>query len=67
MQGYRKPAKEAYTSAVEALGVPAADLVFIDDRQVNVDGALAAGFGGAILFKGAAELEQQLKARGLVF
>ena len=66
LQGHRKPSPQAYTSCVDTLGVAPADLLFVDDRQPNIDGALAAGLG-AILFKGAGPLEDELKARGLQF
>ncbi|MEW5300546.1 MAG: hypothetical protein WDW38_009228 [Sanguina aurantia] len=66
MQGHRKPAPEAYTSALTHLDVPASRIIFVDDRAVNVEGAVAAGMEG-VLFKGAAGLEEALLAKGLVF
>lgn len=41
--GARKPEPEIYRLATAALGVPPAATLFIDDLQVNVDGAVAAG------------------------
>lgn len=41
-------------------------LIFVDDRQVNVEAAQSTGLDG-ILFKSAADLEHQLKQRGLQF
>jgi putative hydrolase of the HAD superfamily len=38
-----KPDLRAYALATEALGVPAADTVFVDDQPRNVEGARAAG------------------------
>lgn len=66
LQGYRKPAIESYRCAVDHLELPPSDLMLIDDRQPNVEGARTAGLQ-AILFKDAAQLETELKAAGLVF
>jgi putative hydrolase of the HAD superfamily len=41
--GVLKPDPRAYGLALEALGVPAADVVFLDDQPVNVRGATAVG------------------------
>lgn len=41
--GVRKPAPEPYLAAAEALGLPAAACLFVDDMQVNCDGAEAVG------------------------
>ena len=38
-----KPHPEAYRLGVEAMGLPAEDVLFVDDQPVNVAGALAAG------------------------
>jgi putative hydrolase of the HAD superfamily len=38
-----KPAPQAYRQVTEALGIPAAACVFVDDQKRNVDGALAVG------------------------
>lgn len=38
-----KPDAEIYTALVGKLGVDATDCLFVDDRQTNVDGALAVG------------------------
>lgn len=38
-----KPDPKAYELAIEALGVPASEITFIDDRQVNVEAAREAG------------------------
>jgi len=66
MQGVRKPTPEAYARVVAHLGIPAADLLFIDDRRVNTQAAEAFGIP-SILFTGAAELELQFRQRGLEF
>jgi FMN phosphatase YigB (HAD superfamily) len=41
-------------------------LLFVDDRPVNIQGAQAAGIP-SLLFKGAQDLEQQLRSQGLEF
>jgi putative hydrolase of the HAD superfamily len=41
--GVLKPEAGAYALALEALGVAAADVVFLDDQPVNVRGATAVG------------------------
>lgn len=41
--GVLKPDPWAYAAVVEALGVPAADCVFVDDQPRNVEGARRAG------------------------
>eukprot|EP00195_Chlamydomonas_chlamydogama_P009862 CAMPEP_0202903740 /NCGR_PEP_ID=MMETSP1392-20130828/26080_1 /ASSEMBLY_ACC=CAM_ASM_000868 /TAXON_ID=225041 /ORGANISM="Chlamydomonas chlamydogama, Strain SAG 11-48b" /LENGTH=189 /DNA_ID=CAMNT_0049591061 /DNA_START=136 /DNA_END=705 /DNA_ORIENTATION=- len=64
MEGFRKPAKEAYEAAISTLKMPAGELLFVDDRKVNVDAALASGMD-AVLFENAHQLEAELKARGI--
>lgn len=41
--GILKPDPRAYATCLEALGLEAADAVFVDDQQRNIDGALAVG------------------------
>ena len=41
--GVLKPHRRAYELGVAALGVPAGDVVFVDDLVANVEGAVAAG------------------------
>ena len=38
-----KPSREFYEEAVRRIGLPTGEILFIDDNQANVDGALAAG------------------------
>ncbi len=38
-----KPSREIYDEAVRRIGLPAGEILFVDDNQANVDGALAAG------------------------
>lgn len=66
-QGYRKPAAAAYEAAVSHLQLPPEQLIFVDDRQPNVDAAAAAGLK-SIKFTGCATaLEQDLLSLGLQF
>ena len=44
--GVRKPAAEAYRHAARALGVEPTSVVYLDDTQEMVDGALAVGMTG---------------------
>ncbi len=46
--GFRKPVPEAYQYVVDALGVPAGDCIFVDDRPDNVKGAEAVGMRGVL-------------------
>ena len=41
--GVRKPAPEPYLAAADRLGVAPKDCIFVDDMQVNCDGAEAVG------------------------
>ncbi len=58
--GLRKPHAEMYHRAIDILGVAPERILFIDDRQENVDGALQAGMRG-IRFEGEQQLRKQLK------
>lgn len=66
LQGLRKPAAEAYQVVAATLQVEPARVVFVDDRQANVDGAVAEGMR-AVRFQSAAQLEQELLSLGLSF
>jgi putative hydrolase of the HAD superfamily len=58
--GLRKPNPEMYQRAIDILGRPAERILFIDDRQVNVDFAVDAGMK-AIRFTGAEMLRRDLE------
>lgn len=60
-----KPHRRAYEDAVEHLDVPAGRVIFLDDRQVNVDAAVAAGLD-AHLWEGADDARELLERRGLI-
>ena len=61
--GLLKPDADIYEHVITELGIAASDLVFIDNKAVNVDGAVAVGGAGHV-FTDAAALESWL--RGLV-
>ena len=42
-----KPSEYFYKSVIEQIGIPAEQMLFIDDSQKNVDGAVAAGLPAA--------------------
>lgn len=44
--GVRKPMPEIYKIAAKQAGVPAEEILFIDNRQKNIDGARRAGWQG---------------------
>jgi HAD superfamily hydrolase (TIGR01509 family) len=62
--GVRKPAAAAYEAALAALGVPASQCLFIDDREVNCEGARAVGMH-AVRFTSVTALEPELARLGL--
>jgi glucose-1-phosphatase len=62
--GAMKPEPEIYRAASEAAGVAPQELFFTDDRQTNVDGALAAGLD-AVLYTSPQQLITDLDQRGV--
>jgi putative hydrolase of the HAD superfamily len=63
--GLRKPELHMYKRALDILGRPAERILFIDDREENVIGAVAAGMKG-ICFEGADSLRQELTILGVI-
>lgn len=63
-EGVAKPDPAAYAIAVERVGLPAGDLVFIDDRAENVEAAVACGLRG-LVFNDAPTLRGDLRELGL--
>lgn len=63
--GCAKPAPAAYAAAVALTGVTAAQCLFLDDSQANVDGALACGLQ-AFRFTTVADAETRLVALGVL-
>jgi putative hydrolase of the HAD superfamily len=62
-QNLTKPDAAIYRHAVEGLGCPAASVLFIDDREENVRGAIAAGLQ-AILYTTHEEFVTEMRERG---
>jgi HAD superfamily hydrolase (TIGR01509 family) len=60
-----KPEADAFQKVVERLHVAPHEAVFIDDRQINVDGARNLGIQ-ALLFTDLAQLRQDLASLGVV-
>lgn len=63
-EGLAKPDREIYDLTRERTGLPASSLVFVDDKQVNVDAALDAGWRG-LVFTDADVLRGGLRGLGL--
>ena len=63
--GLRKPNPAIYKRALDILGKPPERILFIDDRQENVDGATGAGMK-ALRFDGADLLRKDLTALGIL-
>ena len=59
------PRFEMFRAAVAAAEVPAASCFFVDDRPPNIDRALAYGID-AVLFRGPADFESELRRRALL-
>lgn len=60
----RKPEPAIYAAAVEGLGVPAEEILFLDDRQENIDAATAAGLQG-VVYTNHSGFEREMRERGL--
>ena len=60
-----KPDKAIYERLCEKFGLRMDECLFTDDKQINVDGAFASGMD-AVLFKNAAQYEDELKTRNLL-
>ncbi len=63
--GHRKPDAEAYLAAVHKLGRPAETFLFVDDRQVNVDGATNVGMKGILRTPDITAFRRDLAAAGI--
>ena len=60
-----KPDPAIYYHALARFGLKPAQALMVDDRQINVEGALAVGMA-AHLFTGADDLSARLEAEGLL-
>jgi putative hydrolase of the HAD superfamily len=63
--GLRKPDLAIYKRALDILGRPAGRILFIDDREENIAGALRAGMKG-IRFAGEESLRSELARLGVI-
>lgn len=59
--GVAKPDPRIFTGLAELIGAAPGDCVFFDDRQANVDGAIAAGLSG-VLWQGTSHARQVLRS-----
>ena len=58
--GIRKPAPEAFTYALDALGIAPEEAIFVDDRPENVEAARVIGIRG-IAFHDPAQFKRELQ------
>lgn len=63
--GVLKPEKRAYELAAKSVGQPLSSCLFIDDRKVNVQGAVDAGMQ-AVQFISVRELTDELREKGIL-
>ena len=63
--GLVKPDREAFDFVVSALGIPREHILFLDDNQINVDGARAAGLQSERTV-GVAEAQAVLETAGVL-
>jgi epoxide hydrolase-like predicted phosphatase len=61
--GIEKPDPKAYEFLLTRLNLPAAEVVFIDDKLENIEGAKGVGLD-AILFESPGQIREELKKRG---
>jgi FMN phosphatase YigB (HAD superfamily) len=60
----RKPEKDSYLRVIEELKVAPSEIIFVDDRLVNVTAAIECGIDG-IHFTSSTNLVEELRKRGL--
>lgn len=60
----RKPDPAIYAAAIKGLNLPAANILFIDDKQENIEAAVGAGMQ-AILYRDHEHFVQEMNSRGL--
>lgn len=63
--GFIKPYPRIWAELADRLDAEPGDLVFLDDRQVNIDGAEAAGLSG-LLWRGAEGARADLRRLGVL-
>lgn len=62
--GFIKPDKRIFEHHISSAALHPEEIVFIDDRQVNVDGAVSAGMSG-VLYTTVTDLKKQLSSLGV--
>lgn len=62
--GHAKPEREIYEHAIAGLATPAEKILFLDDREENIEGARAAGIQ-TLLYSTHEAFETEMQARGL--
>ena len=62
--GFAKPDPAIYRRVLKDLGTEPEETVFIDDKRINIEAAIALGMKG-ILFTSASQLRAELIARGM--
>lgn len=65
LMGLVKPDVEAFQYVLDKLAVPAADILFLDDNQMNVDSAIRTGMLAERVI-GVEELETALQHHGVI-
>ena len=60
-----KPDRGFFDACVKAVGVPAASCIFIDDVELNVEGARASGLNGIVYDGDTPRLIDELRASGV--
>jgi putative hydrolase of the HAD superfamily len=63
--GVLKPDQEAFQYVLQATGISPERILFLDDNQLNVDGAISAGLQ-AYRTQGVVEARYQLEELGLI-
>lgn len=63
-EGTFKPERQIYETAATRLGVPTSRCVFIDDKQIFVDGAVEAGMK-AVLYEDLDQIKRAIQAMGV--
>ncbi|SON54651.1 Phosphatase [Hartmannibacter diazotrophicus] len=63
--GVAKPDPLVYHRLADRCGLPPGSIYFIDDKPENVDGALAAGYGGGHVFHTAGGMAGAIRAAGI--
>lgn len=63
--GARKPARAFFRAVLDASGLEPGELLLVDDRAENVEGAARLGIPG-LVFRDAPALERDLRERGMI-